>query len=102
MGPKVRLGVVLATLAIGVTGCDGMPGLFPGPLDRRVILSSDAFMLDAKPTRFAKDGQIRIEGMTSEICAALSRDAHVEMNAKAEARRPPTFSSGANWSPWLL
>jgi len=80
---KIRIGLVLA-LAIALDGCDRFPELFFGPNDHRVILSDKPLLLDTKPTRLSSDQQIKVLGITTEICATLSNDAHVDPKADVE------------------
>jgi len=79
MKTKVCVGLVLVLLVITLAGCDRFPELFFGPHDHRVVLSDKPFLLDTKPAHFST-AEIKVWGMTSEICATLSNDAHVAGN----------------------
>jgi hypothetical protein len=84
MKTKMQIGLVLAPLAIALVGCDRFPELFFGPHDHRVVLSDKPLLLDTKPAHFSTD-EIKVWGMTSEICATLSNDAHIDTKQDGKA-----------------
>jgi hypothetical protein len=84
MKTRIHIGPVLALLAIALVGCDRFPELFFGPNDHRVVLSDKPLQLDTKPTRLSSDEQIKVLGISTEICATLSNDAHIDTKTDTE------------------
>jgi hypothetical protein len=85
MKMKVRTGLVFALSVLALGGCDRFPDLFFGPDDHRVVLADKPLLLDTKPMRLSSDEQIKVAGMTTELCATLSHDAHLDTKADAKA-----------------
>jgi hypothetical protein len=85
MKRKGRAGLVLAALAIALVGCERFPDLLFGRREHRITLSDKPLTLDTTPTHLSTNEQIKVVGMTTDLCATLSNDAHVDTKEKAEA-----------------
>lgn len=81
MATKVLIRLVLLPLVVVLVGCDQFPELFFGPDDHKVVLADKPLLLDTKPTHLSSEEQIKVVGMTTELCATLSHDAHVDTKA---------------------
>ena len=84
MKKRVRLGFASAALAVALVGCDRLRDFFLFPNEHRVVLADKPMLLDTKPTRLASDQQIKVAGMTTELCATISHDARIDDKADGD------------------
>ena len=75
MKKNVRIGLVFAPLAIALAGFGRFPDFLLDSSEHRAVLSDKPMVLGTKPIRLSTNGQVKVLGVTSDLCVTLSNDA---------------------------